>query len=279
MALYLVPPNSQPASIAPSLTRIERGVGTLTNKNSTQTNGDTNSKIPNGISKSSSEARVKNPTVVPLEMLQKFQFTFLIRHPRSSIPSYYRCCIPPLNGKTGFTHFMPSEAGYDEMRKMFDYLRAVGEIGPVVAGQNGKEVNGSSQAPTTSGHTGNESSSKNVDICVVDADDLLDNPAGIIEAYCQAIGYEYDPAMLNWDSKKDHGQAEEAFAKWNGFHEDAIHSSELKPRQHRKAVKTEDEENEEWAEKYGADAAKIIRETVDTNVKDYEYLKQFALKV
>jgi len=30
--------------------------------------------------------------------------------------------------------------------------------------------------------------------------------------------------------------------------------------------------------KYGAEAAKIIRETVDKNMDDFEYMKQFALK-
>ena len=223
-----MPPNDQPASIAPSLARIERGVGTLANGTASQTNGDI--KV-NGTSKTSAEA-IKNPTVVPLEMLQKFQFTFLIRHPRSSIPSYYRCCIPPLAEKTGFTYFMPSEAGYQEMRKMFDYLRTVGEIGPVIAGQDNEQSNGTPKGPITNGYASNGPTSKNVDICVVDADDLLDHPADIIEAYCRVIGYKYDPAMLNWDTEKDHGHAEEAFAKWNGFHEDAIQSSELKPRQH-----------------------------------------------
>ena len=35
----------------------------------------------------------------------------------------------------------------------------------------------------------------------------------------------------------------------------------------------------EWTDKYGEEAAKIIRQTVDENVADYEYLKSFAVKV
>jgi len=38
-------------------------------------------------------------------------------------------------------------------------------------------------------------------------------------------------------------------------------------------------ENKEWAEKYGEKEAKVIRETVDANIPDYEYLKSFALRV
>lgn len=46
-----------------------------------------------------------------------------------------------------------------------------------------------------------------------------------------------------------------------------------------KKLKSADDENAEWKEKYGEEGAKVIRETVDKNMKDYEYLKQFAIKV
>jgi hypothetical protein len=35
----------------------------------------------------------------------------------------------------------------------------------------------------------------------------------------------------------------------------------------------------EWTEKYGEEAAKVIKKTVEDNVQHYEYLKQFAIKV
>ena len=47
----------------------------------------------------------------------------------------------------------------------------------------------------------------------------------------------------------------------------------------KKAAKSVEEENAEWEEKYGAEGAKIIREAVDANIADYEYLKSFAIKV
>lgn len=47
----------------------------------------------------------------------------------------------------------------------------------------------------------------------------------------------------------------------------------------KKKSKSKEVENAEWAEKFGEEAAKVIRETVDANVADYEYLKQFAMKV
>jgi len=252
MAYYLFPPHGKPASIAPSLARIERGVGT----SAPYTNGTVRArKAPYPYQ---TKAEVNNPTVIPDGTLRRFHFTFLIRHPRSSIPSYYRCTVPPLDKVTGWHDFMPSEAGYDELRRLFDYLRSIREIGPGIVAQeengdgrdfnnhlinghgvNGQGVNGQGMNGQgvngfhdSNGNGTTSKSSNNIDICVVDADDLLDNPSGIIEAYCKSTGLKYDAEMLDWDSEEDHQQAEEAFEKWSGWHDDAKHSSALKPRTH-----------------------------------------------
>ena len=47
----------------------------------------------------------------------------------------------------------------------------------------------------------------------------------------------------------------------------------------KKKSKTVESEDGEWREKYGAKAQKVIRECVDRNIADYEYLKSFAIKV
>lgn len=165
MAYYFVPPDAKPARIAPSL-----GTG----------------------------PEPTNPTVVPLATLRRFQYTFLIRHPRRSIPSYYRCTVPPLDAVTGFPFFMPSEAGYAELRRLFDYLIAEGVV------------------------------DKN-ELVVLDADDMLDNPEAAIRMYCEGVGIEYSPKMLQW-SQADTEYAVKKFEKWDGFHDDALGSSSLKPR-------------------------------------------------
>jgi hypothetical protein len=220
MAYYLVPPEGRPAQIAPSLGgKVKKGVGT---NGYSHTNGVTN-RASNGLSngtKSSpypynTESEPGNPTVVPSEILENFHFTFLIRHPRYSIPSYYRCTVPPLDAVTGFYDFMPNEAGYDELRRVFEYLQSKRFIGPALAGEHDGQLKDAE-----------------ISITVVDADDLLDNPNSIIEAFCKEVGISYTPAMLNWDSEKDYQQAKDAFEKWNGFHNDAIGSSSLKPRSH-----------------------------------------------
>jgi len=46
----------------------------------------------------------------------------------------------------------------------------------------------------------------------------------------------------------------------------------------KKKTKTIEIEDKEWREKYGDEGAKVIRETVNANIPDYEYLKSFAIK-
>ncbi|CAO1599478.1 hypothetical protein XANCAGTX0491_003201 [Xanthoria calcicola] len=308
MAYYLFPPEAAPASIAPSVGRVKRGVGTTEAVVNGTTNGTPKAPYPYD-----TDAEPNNPTVIPRDTLGNFHFTFLIRHPRSSIPSYYRCCVPPLDRVTGFYNFMPSEAGYDELRRLFDYLRSIGQVGPETAREkpnkrsasNGVDLsNGihSSNVVVTNGihssngnHCSNGVSSngvsslngvhssngftRGVEVCVIDADDLLDNPAGIVEAFCKSTGIDFTPDMLEWSTEADQQQAEEAFSKWPGFHDDAMNSCDLKPRQHKKKFKSIEHEDTEWIEKYGEGGAKIIRQTVDANIADYEYLKQFAINV
>ncbi|OQN97640.1 hypothetical protein B0A48_16504 [Cryoendolithus antarcticus] len=264
---YLVPPSKQDARLAPSLYNPKRGVDT----NGGANDGDSgivlsDSQSHPGTPKNppfpySTPSEPNNPTVIPKEILEKFHFTFLIRHPRNAIPSYYRCCVPPLVEKTGFHEFMPSEAGYDELRRVFDYCKDTGIVGPAVCGEQ----------------SGAEANNGQVEICVIDADDLLDDPEGILRQYCTSINVPFCGEMLKWNDE-DQLVAKEAFEKWNGFHEDAIHSTDLKPRQHHKAPKSDEQLFADWKEKYGQKGAEIIRDTVAENVADYEYLKGFAIK-
>ncbi|KAK4106139.1 hypothetical protein N658DRAFT_415649 [Parathielavia hyrcaniae] len=270
IAHYLVPPNQRPATIAPSLSHVEANTGT----GAAAANGTAHADgtAANGTPSSSTTT---NPTVMPLRLLRQFHFTFLIRHPRRAIPSYYRCTIPPLSAQTGFHNFMPSEAGYDELRRLFDYLLQAGVIGQQQQ-QNGAAVNGSS----SNGVNGNANGGDHgVKVTVVDADDLLDKPAAVIRAFCEDVGIDYHDGMLKWEDEEGQSRAVDAFKKWDGFHEDAIASTELRPRAHPKKIPTEEEEDEEWRKKYGEEGQRVIRQCVNANAADYEYLKAFAVKV
>ncbi|KAL3463235.1 P-loop containing nucleoside triphosphate hydrolase protein [Aspergillus heterothallicus] len=306
---YLLPPHGKKASIAPSLNRIKRGVGTegedtLASKavgngvNGVDANGHYSGEKENGEMVAGKKGRAPypystpsepgNPTVMPKELLRDFHFAFLIRDPHYSVPSYYRCTIPPLDSVTGFSYYDPAEAGYDEMRRFFEYLRREGMIGPhvatreqdaddlLLANANGNASNGSvsHQKPV-----GKPDANAAVEICVVDADEMLDSPAAMMEAFCRSVGIEYTPEMLNWDNEGDHRYAKDAFEKWKGFHNDAIDSKGLTARKHPRAPKSEEQFDAEWREKYGEDGAALIRKTVDANMADYLFLKQFAMKV
>ncbi|KAL2022564.1 hypothetical protein VTK56DRAFT_5171 [Thermocarpiscus australiensis] len=255
IAHYLFPPDNKPASIAPSL----RGV-----------NGTDSDDSARNVSSN------PNPTVIPIPLLRKFHFTFLIRHPRRAIPSYYRCTVPPLSSKTGFHSFMPSEAGYHELRRLFDLLLREGIIGPAArtAGEESQQ-----EQKQVAGPGDVDGDSGGVSITVVDADDLLDKPAEVIKAYCEAVGIDYDPGMLRWEDDESQQRAVEAFRKWDGFHDDAIGSTELRPRAHAAKNPTVEEEDEEWRRKFGEEGQRVIRECVNANIPDYEYLKSFAIKV
>lgn len=141
-----------------------------------------------------------NPTVMPLETLKRFHFTFLIRHPRRSIPSFYRCTVPPLVEKTAYTPFMPCEAGYKELVQLFDFLVRHGIV------DKGR-------------------------VTVVDADDLLDHPEQMIRQFCDRTGIDFEPGMLVWD-EADGEHAARLFAKWNGWHDDVLDSTRLNGRSH-----------------------------------------------
>ncbi len=295
IAHYLLPPDGQPASIAPSFQQ-DADLPNGTTVNGTTPNGTT-SALPNGTTTTKTPPTTTNPTVIPLPLLRTFHFTFLIRHPRRAVPSYYRCTVPPLSHKTGFHHFMPAEAGYDELRRLFDYLRSEG----VVVSREGGETDGVG-----------EGKEGGVKITVVDADDLLDKPGEVIRAFCEDVGIDYHDGMLRWGDEEGQRLAVEAFEKWNGFHDDAIGSTGLRARVGGKVrfffsfsfpfslvvvmwvvvvlvewkkmtdmsqkTPTAAEEDEEWRGKFGEAGQRVIRATVDANVADYEYLKSFALK-
>ncbi|MCJ1400656.1 hypothetical protein MMC11_003864 [Xylographa trunciseda] len=144
--------------------------------------------------------------------------------------------------------FLTSEIGYREMRLLLDYLYE-------------------------------DETQRKKQVCLVDADDLLDDPAGIVKAYCARVSLPFSEDMLKWDSEEDQARAKKAFAKYYGYHEDAIESTGLKPRSHPgKHYGSMEEEYEKWRSKYGDEGARKIREVVDASIADYEYLKQFALK-
>ncbi|KAL8955348.1 MAG: hypothetical protein Q9183_006689, partial [Haloplaca sp. 2 TL-2023] len=198
-----------------------------------------------------------NPTVLPTSILDQFQFVFLIRKPSSSIPSLYRCFIPPLSDMTEDHELDPEELGYRELRILIDHLYP---------------PNSRSKAAPHAGETRGDPGP-----LVIDADDFLVNPDAVVQLLCSRLSIPYSSSMLSWDKPEDHAFAQSLFAKFAGYHEDALNSTGMKPKSPA-PEKSKQEYDEEWASKYGEEAAQMLRSAVDQCQEDYEYLRQFKVQ-
>lgn len=285
MAKFLIPLQGRRRVIAPSLRPTRKALSGFdiydgiepVDKNTSLGLGEEASAIPDN--------EHLNPTVIPLETLLGFHFTFLIRHPRRSIPSLYRLSIPPKSAQTGWCGFSSYDAGYRELRILFDFLKDTKQIGPNSAGIDQKL-----------GQTETE-------ICVVDCDELLEDPEEVLETYCKSVGIPFEPCMLRWDKAEDRQQAKAAFEKWGPFHDTILNSTSLmsqppvsKPfilcdvleqdnmkmtltkKSQMQTLSSPEEYMAEWTRIFGQEGAKIIQEDVDVNLGHYMYLKSFAIK-
>ena len=103
--------------------------------------------------------------------------TFMIREPRKTILSHYRCS----------PNLTLDEVGY--LRRW--------ELVRLAADYNG-----------------------NVPPVIIDADDLENDPVGIVKAYCQAVGIEFLADAMNWEADKEVPE----WNQWAEWHVDATRS-------------------------------------------------------
>uniref|UniRef100_A0A060T8F2 ARAD1D10846p n=1 Tax=Blastobotrys adeninivorans TaxID=409370 RepID=A0A060T8F2_BLAAD len=189
-----------------------------------------------------------NPTVIPSSVLDSYRFVFLIRAPHLAVPSYYRCCIPPQSEKTGFDHFRPSEAGYRELRMLYDYLKSID--------------------PTGKGPL------------VVESSDLTVDPEQVMSKVCESVGIEFDKSMLSWGNDNE---VAEKFSKWPGFHDDVLGSTGFRTKPGAKPsgefTIAYDQWEKDWAQKFDSAGVKIIKQTVEQNLDDYLYLREHRFRL
>ena len=88
----------------------------------------------------------------------QFKHTFLIRHPRKSIPSFVK-----MYEQSGFP-LTPDKNGLKQLHDLFKIVQQSIDPNPIV----------------------------------IDADDLLMNPRYIMEHYCSAVGLPFEESMLTW---------------------------------------------------------------------------------
>jgi hypothetical protein len=118
------------------------------------------------------------------------------------------------------TQYSAADTGYKKLRELFDYLRSSGIVGPSIAGQ--------SAAYSSAAEIRSSEQLESVDLCIIDASDLLSHPEDTVQQYCPTTGLPYSgQEMLTWDAPEENTRARDAFSTWKGFHENAINSVKL----------------------------------------------------
>ena len=115
---------------------------------------------------------------------KQVQHSFLIRNPERSLESLYHGSFRP--GAT-LEYASLKYAGWKELSELFSFVRENIEPSPVV----------------------------------VDADDLLDDPEGIMRSYCSAMGLKFKEGMTKWSP----GPVADFECLWTGWHDNLFNSS------------------------------------------------------
>ncbi len=217
------------------------------------------------------EPELGNPTLLPRNELAKYDFTFLIRHPRLSVAGYYRLTIPSQSAHSKVANVHPDDLGYSELRSLFDFLLKE----DLIRLQDTERPPG---IATLSSTTGPSVQAEPIEAYIIDAEDLIRNHATVTSTYCSKTGLRYDPAILHWDEKDNQGRAAGIVDRWNfknHSHHQVLSSKTIEPQRPGKSTKEDDYAN--WVDEFGVDGAEAIRTLVNGCMLDYEELKQYRM--
>ncbi|CAD7696554.1 unnamed protein product [Ostreobium quekettii] len=112
-----------------------------------------------------------------------FVHSFLIRSADRAVYSLYKASVD--ERLTGWSSFDPSEAGFRQLRELYDFVKDRSAGAPVV----------------------------------IDADDLQSAPEETMRSYCDAVGIGYKEGMTRWEPGPVPGSI------WEGWHEEVEKSS------------------------------------------------------
>jgi hypothetical protein len=118
-----------------------------------------------------------NPTVIPLAFLWRFHFAFLIGHPRHSIPSYAGAQSLPLAKTLASPSTNRPKMDIRSFGCFSITYEALESLALPLLYENLTRSAGSSGSPKW-----------DVEVCVIDAEDLLGNPAYMVRKYCESVG-------------------------------------------------------------------------------------------
>ena len=133
---------------------------------------------------------IKGKVEETIDALQECSHSFLIRHPARAIPSLYNASTS--GDTTGWDHFDPAEAGFAELREVYEHVCAT---------------------------TSSEPS-------VIDADDLLMHPETVLEAYCESVGLTYQSGLSKWNPC-----SHPEWKHWKGWHDTVAASTGIIPKE------------------------------------------------
>lgn len=119
-----------------------------------------------------------------------------------------------MSHKTRWDKFRAIDAGYAELRALFDYLVATGVIGPATAQPEVGSEPYVNPYPETS-----------IPIVVIESDRLLTEPERMLRQFCAAVGCAFDASMLSWDAPMDKERAETHYLVQQGFHDRVLSST------------------------------------------------------
>lgn len=228
-------------------------------------------------------AEPRNPTLLPRSELAKFQFTFLIRHPYLSVPSYYRLSLPGRKEASCVKKMTTSDLGYFELRSLFDYLREEGLIGRGSGyTSNTKRVHGNGvhgREKSYADHNRGLVAGDGHGISVIDSEDLMEHPDMIMSDYCRNNGIPYNESILSWDRSEDQQRAAAVIDRWGfpvTFHKAVLQSKGLSAR---KTHGDGEQMYQKWVDEFGVEGADEIKEAADSQLDDYHYLRQFVHNV
>ncbi|XP_076470161.1 uncharacterized protein LOC143300408 [Babylonia areolata] len=162
--------------------------------------------------------------------------TFITRHPRSTMASYFRVIDKHMSA---WGEFDPREFGFKEQVDVLHLLQ-----------QQGHRVT------------------------VIDADDLMADPEGMLRAYCREVGLEYRDSMMNWAPISE----EDFSAIFCRLFEDEwflnVKSASKLNRKPKRVIA----ESEPFA-KYDQETRDLIETTIAENIKYFEELHNMRLTV
>ena len=97
---------------------------------------------------------------------------------------------------------------------------------------------------------------------VIDSDDLLENPAHIVEAWCKAVGLPFMESALHWEPG-----ARDEVSWWDGgsFHANLRNSDGLKPQPRKDYIDI-------------SEAPERVQEVYERVLPHYEFMKTYAIR-